>query len=93
MNRKTLLALAAFAGLGILAAIALTRPEKGERKSDRQRPVAKLNTADIETIEVTKSGATAVIKSEGGKYRVIAPVAYAADEAVAKAKKLAAEAA
>ena len=85
MNRKTLFALATFAGLGILAVIALTPPEKGERTSDRPRPVAKLDTADIETIEVTKDGATTVIKNDGGKYKVTAPVAYAADEAAAKA--------
>ena len=85
MNRKTLLALATFAGLGILAFIALTRPEKGERTSDHARPVAKLNTADVDTLEVTKGGVTSVIKNEGGKYKVIAPVAYAADEPVAKA--------
>ena len=85
MNRKTLYALATFAGLGLLAVIALTRPQKGERSSDHPSPVAKINTADVETIEVTKNGATTAIKSDGGKYAVTAPVAYAADEAVAKA--------
>jgi Domain of unknown function (DUF4340) len=85
MNRKTLLALATFAGLGILAAFALTRPEKGERASDRPRPVAKMNTADIASIDVTKDGATTTIKSEGGQYKVTAPVPYAADESIAKA--------
>jgi len=84
MNRKTLYALATFAGLGILAVIALTRPQKGERSSDHPRPVAKINSADVETIEVTKAGATTVIKHDG-KYSVTAPVPYAADEAVAKA--------
>src|SRR6185503_10715438 len=85
MNRKTLLALATFAGLGILAVIALTRPDKGERTSDRQRPIARMDTADIGSIEVTKAGATSIVKNEGGKYKVTAPVPYAADEAVAKA--------
>jgi hypothetical protein len=85
MNRKTLLALATFAGLGILAVIALTRPDKGERTSDRQRPIARMDTADIGSIEVTKAGATSIVKNEGGKYKVAAPVPYAADEAVAKA--------
>ena len=84
MNRKTLYALATFAGLGLLAVIALTRPQKGERAADHPRPVPKLNTADIESIEVTKNGAMTAIKSDG-KYVVTAPVAYAADEAVAKA--------
>ena len=36
-------------------------------------------------LEVTKDGATTTIKNEGGKYKVTAPVAYAADEAAAKA--------
>src|SRR4029079_8551382 len=84
MNRKTLYALATFAGLGLLAVIALTRPQKGERAADHPRPVPKLNTADIESIEVTKNGAMTAIKRDG-KYVVTAPVAYAADEAVAKA--------
>ncbi len=85
MNRKTLYALATFAGLAILAVIALTRPQKGERTSDHPSPVAPINPADVETIEVTKSGATTVIKHDGTKYAVTAPVAYPADEAVAKA--------
>ncbi|HXU01869.1 MAG TPA: DUF4340 domain-containing protein [Polyangia bacterium] len=85
MNRKTLYALLACAGLGVLSIIALTRPQKGERVSDHPRPVAKINTADVETIEVTKAGATTIIKSDGGKYSVTAPVPYAADEAVCKA--------
>jgi len=84
MNQKTLTALALFAGLAIIAIVALTRPQKGETPSDRARPVAKLNTADIETIEVTKDGTTSVIKSEGGKYKMVAPVPYAADESIAK---------
>ena len=69
MNRKTLLALATFAGLGLLAVIALTRPQKGERASDHPSPVARIDTADIETIEVTKAGATSVIKSEAASTR------------------------
>jgi hypothetical protein len=85
MNRKTLTSLGVFAGLAIIAAVALTRPKKGERPSDLARPVAKMNLADIETVEVTKDGATSIIKSEGGKYKVTAPVPYAADEPIAKA--------
>jgi hypothetical protein len=85
MNRKTLLALATFAGLGILAIIALTRPDKGERASDRQRPIPRMDTADIASIEVTKAGVTSIITRDGSAYKVTAPVAYAGDEAVAKA--------
>jgi hypothetical protein len=85
MNQKTLLALAAFAVLGIIAIVALRRPEKGERPSDRPRPMAKIESADLDTLELTRQGVTVVLKREGGKYKVTAPVAAAADEANAKA--------
>jgi hypothetical protein len=84
MNRKTLIALGSFIVLAVLAAFALKQPEKGERASDKPRPLPKLEQVD--TIEVTKAGSPAtVIKNEGGKYKVTAPVAYAADEPIAKA--------
>jgi len=85
MNRKTLTAFAAFVVLGALAIFALKQPEKGERSSDRARPIAKLNPTEIETLEITKGGQTTVLKSESGKYKVTAPVAYPADESAAKA--------
>ena len=85
MNRKTLISLATFAVLGLIALVVLRQPEKGERAKDRPRPFPTVAAADIETIEVTKAGATTVIKNEGGKYKVTAPVAYAADEPIAKA--------
>jgi hypothetical protein len=85
MNRKTLIALGVFVVLGALAFFALHQPEKGERAADHPHPVAKLDPAQITTLEVTRGGATTVIKNDAGKYRVTAPVAYAADEASAKA--------
>jgi hypothetical protein len=86
MNRKTLIALASFVVLGILAALALKQPEKGERAGDKPRLMPKLDASQFDTLEVTKPGSpTAVLKSEGGKYKVTAPVAYAADEPIVKA--------
>jgi hypothetical protein len=85
MNRKTLTALGVFVVLGALALVALRQPEKGERVADHPHPVAKLDPAQITTLEITRGGATTVIKNEAGKYRVTAPVAFAADEASAKA--------
>jgi hypothetical protein len=85
MNRKTLLALAAFAGLAIIAFVALRQPEKGERAADKPRPIAKITPGEVETLEVTKGGATTTLKKEGNKYKVVAPVADAADEPAAKA--------
>src|SRR5262245_42765898 len=85
MNRKTLLAFATVAGLALIAVIALTRPQKGESASDRSKPVPRLDTVELEPLEVTKSGVKSVVVKEGASYKVTAPVAYAADEAVAKA--------
>lgn len=85
MNRKTLIALAAFAALAVIALFALRQPEKGERAADRSRPIARLNAGDVGSLSVTRGGATTVITKEGDKYKVTAPVAYAADDAAAKA--------
>jgi hypothetical protein len=85
MNQKTLIALASCAVLGLIAFLVLRMPDKGERAADRPRPFKPVAAADIETLEVTKAGATSVLKSEGGKYKVTAPVAYAADEPIVKA--------
>ena len=84
MNKKTLIALGAFVVLGIIAIVALRAPEKGERASDRARPIPSLDAAQITTVDITKGGVTTTLKKEGETYRVIAPVAYAADAGNAK---------
>jgi hypothetical protein len=85
MNRKTVIAFVVFVGLGLLALFALRQPQKGERAADHPNPIPALDTAQFDTLEVTKAGVTTVIKSEGGKYKVTAPVSYPADAAAAKA--------
>jgi hypothetical protein len=85
MNRKTLTALGIFVALAALALIALRQPEKGERAADHPHPIPKLSPVEITSLEVTRGGATTTIKNEGGRYRIAAPVAYAADEPAAKA--------
>ncbi len=85
MNRKTLTALGAFLVLAAVALFALRQPEKGERAADHPHPVPKLNPVEITSLDVTKNGATTTLKNEGGRYRVTAPVPYAADESSAKA--------
>src|SRR5688500_7041836 len=84
MNRKTLTALAVFSALTLVAIVALRQPEKGERRGDRPRPVARLKAADFDVIEVTKGGATTVLKRDGAKFKVASPVSYPADEVAAK---------
>jgi hypothetical protein len=85
MNKKTLIAFGAFVVLAVIAVVALREPEKGERASDRARPIPALDTAQITTVDVTKGGVTATITKQGDTYRVTKPVAYAADTASAKA--------
>jgi hypothetical protein len=84
MNRKTLLALGAFAVLSLIAFLALRAPDKGEQRGERPRPMAKLKNTDFDTLEVTKSKITSVIRKEGGKFKVVAPTPYPADEGNAK---------
>jgi len=85
MNRKTAFAFGAFVLLSVVAFIALRAPEKGERRGDKPRAVAKLTAADFDTLEVTRNKATTVLQKDGGKYKVTSPVSYAADENAAKA--------
>jgi hypothetical protein len=84
MNKKTLGALGAFVVLAIIAFVALRQPEKGERASDHPHPIPALSPAEITSLDVTKNGALTTIKSEGGTYKVTAPVAYPADSGAAK---------
>src|SRR5204863_9689496 len=85
MNRNPLYAVVAFAVLGLIALFALRQPQKGESSRDRERPLAKIDAAALDTLVVTKGGATTTIKKDGAKFKVTAPVAYPADEAAAKA--------
>jgi hypothetical protein len=87
MNRKSLVAIAAFAVLGIVAFLSLRQPEKGEGTADRQRPLAKIAAADLDTIQILSGGVTTTLKrpgGSGGKISVTTPVAYPADEGNAK---------
>jgi hypothetical protein len=85
MNKKTLFASAIFAVL-LLATIGLLRsPEKGTQPAgERPRPVPKLHAGDFDTLEVTKAGATTVMKRQGDGYQIVKPVDYLADKESAK---------
>jgi hypothetical protein len=80
MNRKTLLAGGIFAGLLIVTLLVLRSPEKGTRTGEAPRPIAAIGEGTIDTLEVTKDGKKTVIKKEGGKYRVVEPISYPAEE-------------
>jgi len=81
---KTLIAFAAFAVLIVAAIAALRAPDKGDRRGEAPRPIAKLKNTDFDSIEVTRNRATTVIRKEGGKFKVVSPTPYAADENNAK---------
>src|SRR5437870_3128459 len=84
MNQKTLIALGAFAVLTLIALWKLRQPETGERVGDQPRPIARLKSTDFDTLAVTKSKATTVIKRDGAKFKVVSPTAYPADDSSAK---------
>jgi hypothetical protein len=85
MNRKTLIAGAIFAGLVLVTIGLLRSPEKGTRPAgERPRPIPKLKADAFDTLEVTKGGATTVIKKQGDDYQIVKPIDYAADKDGAK---------
>jgi hypothetical protein len=86
MNRKTVFAGLIFAGLVVLTFFLLHSPEKGTRPpGERPRPIPKLKADDFDTLEVTKGGATTVMKKQGDNYQIVKPIDYLADKDSAKA--------
>jgi hypothetical protein len=84
MNRKTLLAGAVFAGLLAITLLVLREPEKGTRTGEAPRPVAAIGDGNVDTLEITRDGKKLVVKKEGGKFRLVEPVNYPAEEDSAK---------
>ncbi len=82
MNRNTMIAGGIFVALGVAAFAVLRSPEKGTRIGELPRPVPKLT--DVDTLEVTKGGATTVVKKDGTTFKVVSPVKYLADQEGAK---------
>lgn len=85
MNRKTLIAGLVFAGLILATVFLLRSPEKGTAPRDGAgRPIPKLAADGFDTLEVTKGKATTTLKKEGDAYKIVKPIAYAADKDAAK---------
>jgi len=86
MNRKTLIAGLVFAGLVLVTVLLLRSPEKGAApKGGTARPIAAIAAGGFDTLEVTKGKVTTVIKKEGDAYKIVKPIAYAADKDACKA--------
>jgi hypothetical protein len=85
MNRKTLIAGLVFAGLILATVLLLRSPEKGTAPtSGSGRPIPKLTADGFDTLEVTKGKATTTLKKEAEAYKIVKPIAYAADKDAAK---------
>ena len=84
MNRKTLLAGAVFIGLLAITMLVLREPEKGTRTGDAPRPVAAIGEGNLDTLEITRDGKKVAVKREGGKFTLVEPIAYPAEEDSAK---------
>jgi len=79
MNRKTLFAGAIFVGLVLVAIGLLRSPERAPAPGERPRPIPRLKAGDFDTLEITKAGATTVIKKKGDDYQIVKPVDYLAE--------------
>ena len=81
MNRKTLISLVVFVGLGVGAFVALRSPEKGERRGPKAGPagIAKIEKDQVDELEITNGGKKTTLKKEGDKWWVASPVHYPAD--------------
>ena len=81
MNKKTLIALVIFAALLGIVFFLQSRPEEGVRVGERPRPMAKLDAKKIDTVAITAKGKTVELKRDGAdKWKLVKPVAYAADK-------------
>ena len=78
MNKKTLVSLVLFVGLGVGAFFALRSPEKGERRGPKIGPagISAIKKDEVDELEITNAGKKTTLKKEGDKWWVTAPVLY-----------------
>lgn len=85
MNRKTLGALLVFLVLLGIVYYLQTKPEKGERIGERQRPLAKLKADQIKKVTITaKNTSVELVRKDKETWRLLKPIDDEADEAAVK---------
>lgn len=85
MEKKTLLAVVALLGLGVAAALSLTKPQKGQRTGAAPRPVAALKAADVTELEITSDKQTkTTLKKVADVWKLDGPEARNADPSQTK---------
>ena len=85
MTSKTTVALLAFIVLLGLVYFIQSRPDKGERRGERPRPMAKLVAGTIKRVTISAKGATVTLERDGpdktsDQWRLVKPVIYPADK-------------
>jgi hypothetical protein len=84
---RTIVALAAFALLGVFVVVKATRKDPhlvattvGKASAAPRGAPARVNAADVDQLDVVNEGKTTRLKKEGGRWKLTAPVADDADQ-------------
>lgn len=85
MNRKTIGALLVFLVLLGVVYFLQKRPEKGERRGERPRPLAKLDAKQIKQVTITAKGNTVALqRGDKDAWKLVKPVDFPADSYATK---------
>lgn len=79
MQRKTVTALIVFLLLLLAVWWMMKRPEKGQRTSERPRPIQPIAKGAVQKVTLTSKGATVVITRDKEGWKLTRPVDYPAD--------------
>lgn len=80
MDKKTLIALAAFIGLGGLAYFVLNQPQKAERVGKKKKPLPVITKGSYDSIAITGSGRSLLLKKKDTQWKIVKPIHYLADD-------------
>ncbi len=85
MEKKTLLAVVALLGLGVAAALTLTKPQKGQRTGAAPRPVQAFKAAEVTEVEISSDKQTkTTLKKVADVWKLDGPEARNADPSQTK---------
>ncbi len=80
MKRSTLLLIGILAALGIVTYIVLQRPGEASSDASSREMLVRYDSSAVDRMEVTAGGSTVRLALEGGKWMIVAPVHFRADE-------------
>jgi hypothetical protein len=79
MQKRTMVAFGVFAVLLVAVIGVSMRPEKGERRGEKPRPIAAMKAVELDRLEIESSKGKVKLGKQGGSWKVVEPVAYPAD--------------